>query len=159
MACKNILRISMKKIATLLLAAALGCATVYADNGNNHKMGLVLALPHPMKVIIPNYESYAFTKEQDAKMQAIIGDMPAKMHAMFDEAEALEEEIRDAVMKHAKSKEDLAQKLDKLQTLKRTITDLHIDTVLQIREIMSKEQYKMVMQELQKLQKQHKHSH
>ena len=152
----------MKKIATLLLAATLWCATLHAEGGNNHKMGLVLALPHPMKVIIPNYESYGFTKEQDAKMQAIIGEMPAKMHAMFDEAEALESEIREAVMKHAKSKEALAQKLDKLQTLKRNITALHIDTVLQIREIMSKEQYKMMMQELQKLQKQsqpHKHNH
>lgn len=141
----------MKKIATLLLTIALGCTILHADNGNNHKMGLVLALPHPMKVILPNYDSYAFSEEQDKKMQAIIGEMPAKMHAMFDEAEALESEIREAVMKHAKSKEELSHKLDQLQTLKRTITELHIDTVLQIREIMSKEQYKKMMQELQKL--------
>ncbi|MDY0116561.1 MAG: hypothetical protein RBR59_03165 [Sulfurimonadaceae bacterium] len=146
----------MKKITTTVLALLLSSVTLIASN--NHKMGLVLALPHPMKAIIPNYESFNFTPEQDAKVQAIIGDMPAKMHAMFDEAEALELEINEEVMKHGKTKEQLAKKLDTLQALKREITSLHIDTVIEFRSIMNKEQYKMMMQTLQE-SKQKKHSH
>ena len=146
----------MKKITTTVLALLLSSVTLIANN--NHKMGLVLALPHPMKAIISNYESFNFTPEQDAKVQAIIGDMPAKMHAMFDEAEALELEINEEVMKHGKTKEQLAKKLDTLQALKREITSLHIDTVIEFRSIMNKEQYKMMMQTLQE-SKQKKHSH
>ncbi|MDY0121288.1 MAG: hypothetical protein RBR54_05030 [Sulfurimonas sp.] len=150
----------MKKIATLVLAAALSSATLLADGGNNHKMGLVLALPHPMKAIIPNYDVYKFSKEQDEKMQAIIAQMPAKMHEMFDEAEALEREIQKAVMKEAQTKEQLKVKLDNLQTLKRKITELHIDTLNEIRALMSKKQYKMMMESLKELQqKKHQHKH
>jgi hypothetical protein len=150
----------MKKITTLVLAAALSSATLFAEGGNNHKMGLVLALPHPMKAIIPKYDAYDFTKEQDEKMQAIIADMPAKMHAMFDEAEEIEREIQKAVMKEGQTKKQLASKLDKLQALKREITSLHIDTVNEIRAFMSKKQYKMMMHSLKELQEQkHKHQH
>ena len=150
----------MKKIATLVLAAALGSATLLAEGGNNHKMGLVLALPHPMKAIISKYDAYEFSKEQDEKMQAIIAQMPAKMHEMFDEAEALEREIQKAVMKEAQTKEQLKVKLDNLQTLKRKITELHIDTLSEIRAFMSKKQYKMMMESLKELQqKKHQHKH
>lgn len=146
----------MKIITTTVLALLLSSATLLASD--NHKMGLILALPHPMKAIIPNYEAFNFTPEQDAKVQEIIGDMPSKMHAMFDEAEALEIEITDEVMRHGKTKEQLAEKLDKLQALKREITSLHIDTVVKFRSIMNKKQYKMMMQSLQET-KQKKHSH
>ncbi|MDD3591458.1 MAG: hypothetical protein PHO65_02365 [Sulfurovum sp.] len=150
----------MKKFTAALLAVTLSFTTLLAHKGDNHNMGLVLSLPHPMKAILPNYAAYNFTQEQDAKMQVIANEMPIKMHAKFDEAEALEKEIRIAVMQDGKSREDLAQKLDRLQTLKREITNLHIDTLLKIRSIMDGKQHKMMMQYLQQLQlkkAQHKH--
>jgi len=150
----------MKKFAAALLAVTLSFGTLFANKGDNHNMGLVLSLPHPMKAILPNYAAYHFTQEQDAKMQVIANEMPIKMHAKFDEAEALEKEIRIAVMREGKSREDLAQKLDRLHTLKREITDLHIDTLLKIRSIMDEKQHKMMMQYLQQLQlkkAQHRH--
>lgn len=148
----------MKKITTTVLALLLGGATLLASD--NHKMGLILALPHPMKSIIPNYEAFGFTPEQDAKVQEIIGDIPSKMHEMFDAAEAMETNIRDEVMRHGKTKEQLAQKLDVLQELKRKITALHIDTVIQLRAILTKEQYKMMMQDLENSKpKKHSHKH
>lgn len=139
----------MKKFAAVVLAVTLSFTTLLANRGNNHNMGLVLSLPHPMKAILPNYAAYRFTQEQDAKMQAIANEMPIRMHTMFDEAEALENEIGIAVMREGKTREELAQKLDRLHALKREITDLHIDTLLKIRSVMDEKQHKMMMQYLQ----------
>lgn len=91
----------MKKFVAALLAVTLSFTILLANKGDNHNMGLVLSLPHPMKVILPNYAAYNFTQEQDTRMQVIANEMPIKMHAKFDEAEALEKEIRIAVMRRA----------------------------------------------------------
>lgn len=124
----------------------------------NHNLGLVSSMPLPMKVLIQHPEKLNISDTQSDAISSIMQKVPPKIHAMFDEAEMLEEAIKKALLKEAKSKTQLKTQLDKLEKIKREITDLQIDTINSLRSILSPEQFKKMLQ-MQKKMQQQKHAH
>ena len=139
----------MKKIVLASVAIISLSASLLA--ANNHNLGLVSSFPHPMKVFVKNPQKLDLTKTQQASIDSIMNKVPAKVHAMFDEAELLEKNIRKALIKDALTKEQLKPQLDKLQTLKREITELQIDTISEIRSILNKDQFQKMLKILKKM--------
>ncbi len=136
----------------VLTIALLTTSTLVAQGkgehkGGGHKAGLV-KLPHPMKALLPNLEEFKVDKEQKAKIDKILEEVPSKMHTLMDEASSLEHSIRKRVVKGKKSFVNIENDLNKLQTLKREISTIQIKTINRLQKILSDAQYSSLIMKL-----------
>ena len=139
-----------------LLAAFLTLSTSLVAE-QNHDLGLITSMPLPMKVLIKHPEKLDISSTQSDAISSIMQKVPPKIHEMFDQAEALQEAIKKALIQEGKTKEQLRTQLDTLQKLKREITDLQIQTINELRTILTPEQFQKMLQMQKKMQQQHKH--
>jgi len=129
----------MKKtllIFTTLLTFALNA---YAD-GAKHVAGTVF-LPHPMKVLLANFEDFKITPKQEKQINTLVSIVPPKLHPMMDEARVLQHKIKKDVMKHKSDLKTVSSDLKKLESLKRKITHIQINAINKIQKILTNTQY------------------
>jgi len=143
---------SMIKIVILSLAIAAFSSLTAAENKSpdtkgSHKPGLV-QFPYPMKVLLPNMQEFKVDKEQEAKINEILTEVPEKMHTMMDASAALEHAIKKDVVKNKKTLKDVGASLEKLQRIKRDISNLQINTLNRLQEILSADQYSALFSKL-----------
>jgi hypothetical protein len=133
-----------KNIMTLITALLL-TTPLWAERGV-HRYSLV-SLPHPVGKLAAEPERFRLTPEQREGVEAIVAEMPAKMHAMLEEAKAAEEKIRRSVLEGRENPESLDGALEKLAELKRRITVLHIDALGRLRGVLTPEQFRSVTEQ------------
>lgn len=102
-------------------------------------------LPHLLHNIIQIKPELKLSAEQNAKLQALAGEMPPAMHRLFTKAKALEKDIARAVMLDGATAQTMTAKLDELQSIKRALTDKQIETLNRLRSMLLPEQYQMVL--------------
>ena len=86
----------MRKSIITIVTALLLTAPLRAE-GELHRYGLV-QLPHPVGKLAAEPERFQLTPEQQEGVEAIVAEVPAKMHAMLEAAKEKEEAIRRAVL-------------------------------------------------------------
>lgn len=126
----------MKQIITAALLLSL---SLQADP-SLHEYEL-MRLPHPLQALVQNAEALKLSEAQRGELYAMMEQMPAKMHAMLDEAQTKERAIRRAVLHGGKSRTEMAEALDELALLKRRVTDSHIDALNRLQSMLNGEQY------------------
>jgi hypothetical protein len=133
----------MKKTVILLLA--LGLATqLFAEQKHDG----VVALPHLMKLVLTNAQALEISEKQHVALDALLATTPQTMHAMMDEAAALEQQIKRGVLKEQKSFEALKGDLERLAKMEYAITQEQINALNKMQRILTKAQYKQVLQKL-----------
>jgi hypothetical protein len=137
----------MRKQIIAITAALLLTAPLRAE-GELHRYGLV-QLPHPVGKLAAEPERFQLTPEQQEGVEAIVAEVPAKMHAMLSEAKAAEEKIRRAVLDGGNNPDSLDRSLEELAELKRRISALHIDALERLRGVLTPDQFREVTQQEQ----------
>ena len=140
----------MKRIIT---AAVLLFSLSLQANPSLHAYEL-MRLPHPLKLIVENADALKLTEKQHAELDAMMAAVPAEMHPLLEEAKAKESAIRMAVMLKHKSKAETAKALDELCTLKRRITETHIDALNRLQALLNEQQYSALIKLLKASHKQ-----
>jgi hypothetical protein len=125
-----------------------------------HKVAELVALPHPVKIVLMNKEPLNLTKEQSDKVDAqMLAIFPSKIHGAMDKAEPIEAKITNAVLNEQKTKEDLKADIEALIDIKRGMTNDHIDALNTLYTILTKEQYQKMLDISAKRKKGQKHKH
>ncbi len=106
----------------------------------------LVPLPHPIKLVMAHEQQLNISADQMARMKTeVVGFFPPRMLPMMIEAEELENRLAEKVMVEGKTKEELAEEIDKLAALKRKLIDTHIDSLNTLKGILSQEQWSAVL--------------
>lgn len=143
-----------RKSIALLFAAAVGLAVATqapaADDPRHGKptdprlldYSLIPTgnLPLLMWALKNRGEELKLTPEQTRALAAAILETRAVLLPRLEQARALETEIARAAL-DGRGKQELAERLDRLQGVKREATDINIDSIQRLRALLSSEQY------------------
>jgi len=143
-----------KGARTLVLggALALGAVTTapaLARDAALHDHALVLGehLPHLMIHVMRLDSELGLSDEQRQGLRALAREVQPRMHAGFEKAERMERDIGQAVVEQGATAAALAPKLDELQKLKRELTEIQIDALLQMRTLLNEAQYRRALED------------
>lgn len=146
----------IKNILNFVTAVTLTTSIAYGKGGAGGVDELI-DLPHPVKVIVINKEKLSVSKEQSKQIdEKMLGYFPQEIQSRMKQASKLEKEIKDDVLIHNKTKIELAHKINKLENLKREITDIHIDALNTLSDILTKKQMQQALSMMQKQKKMNK---
>ena len=101
-------------------------------------------MPHLMAVIGKHRGELDLTEAQNAEVDAIFAEVPARIKPLFSKAQELETAISDDVMAGTLL-EDLAPRLDELAAAKREAAEVHIACINRVRGMLTPEQYAKVL--------------
>lgn len=106
----------------------------------------LVALPHPMRIIIDAPDRFGIRPEQMDRLHREIREVyPPQLHPRVQAAWQLEKAIYQAVIERGKNAGAVADQLDELTRLKREATDIRIQALNRFRAILEPEQYQAVM--------------
>ena len=132
----------MRKSIITIVTALLLTAPLRAE-GELHRYGLV-QLPHPVGKLAAEPERFQLTPEQQEGVEAIVAEVPARMHAMLEEAKEKEEAIRRAVLDGGDNPDSLDRSLEELAELKRRISVFHVEALSRLRGVLTPDQFRAV---------------
>lgn len=137
-------------ISSLLSAPLVAAPTDKKTTNDNarFRVGELVALPHPLRLIKQHPERYALSPQQQQRLQAeILAVYPPQMHQRKQTAWQLERQIRHAVLDKNATAEAVSTQLDELARLKRQMADLHIDALRAFRAILTPEQFQRLVED------------
>jgi len=134
----------------------LSYAGAKMKKGQKHPIEELVKLPHPVKMILMNKESLKITPKQMSSIEnEMLAVYPAKIHGKMDEAKLIEDKIKKEVLKHGTTKEDLKKDIQALADMKVQITNDHIDALNKLQAVLTKEQYKQLLNLVKSSKKHH----
>lgn len=101
-------------------------------------------MPHLMETIGAHRNELGLTEAQNAEVDAIFAEVPARIRPLFSKAKTLETTIANDVLSGALL-EDLGPRLDELAAVKREVAEIHIACINRVRSMLSPEQYAKVL--------------
>ncbi len=102
-------------------------------------------LPHLMSVIVKHRQDIGLSDAQQAEVDAILADVPARIRPVFKRAKEAEIAISSDVMA-GRNLESIPARVDALQALKREAADIHIACVIRVRDMLTPAQYAKVLE-------------
>lgn len=143
-----------KKIVMLCIATVLSSSLWAKDHSSVDEM---INLPHPVKVIMPNIKKLEISKTQEEELNdKMLGYYPEIIQGLMQKAAKLEKEIKNDVLVGKKTKEELSSKIDKLEKIKREVTDVHIDALNTLTNILNDKQFTQSLKMMKAPQKSNK---
>lgn len=141
-----------RRLAPLFLAAALGLplSAGAAEDGRHGKptdprlldysLLRPAHLPQLMWALKGRGSDLGLDEAQTKSLAAAVLEVRAALVPRLEQARALEQEIARAAL-DGRSRQELAESLDRLQRLKREAADIHIDSIHRLRAALSSEQF------------------
>ncbi len=102
-------------------------------------------LPHLMSVIVKHRQDLGLSDAQQAEVDAIMAEVPARIRPVFKRAREAEIAISNDVMA-GRNLEGIPARIDALQALKREAADIHVACVVRVREMLTPAQYARVLE-------------
>ncbi|MEA1914330.1 MAG: hypothetical protein U9N30_03345 [Campylobacterota bacterium] len=134
-------QITKLTLASLLMTMSLQAAGKKPEF-NIHEL---INLPHPLQAILKNeinIKKLGLTQAQvDALNTKMLAVYPPAIQGMMYKASALEEQIKIEVLKNNKTPNELKDKIDTLEQIKRDVTTKHIESLNVMATILSPKQY------------------
>lgn len=142
----------IKKILSVIITVSSITVSMYANSSN--KPSELINLPHPIKVIMPNIEKLKISKAQEKRLnKEMLSRFPELIQAKMKEISKLENKIKVEVLKKNKTKDQLSSMLDNLQQKKREVTDIHIEALNVLGDILTKKQMEQSLEMMDKPKK------
>jgi Spy/CpxP family protein refolding chaperone len=136
----------MRRIIIAVALFSLTCqASLHAATGPGN-VDALMQLPHPVPIIMSNRAQLGITEAQaQALRDRIQGVFPQQIQGRMQQAAALEQDIRQGILRDNRSREQVAAQLDELAAIKRAVTDIHIDALNTLAGILSAEQMQQAL--------------
>lgn len=145
----------MKKNIIMLSLVTIFSSLLWAKDFS--RVNEMINLPHPVKVIMPNMEKLEISKKQKEKLnKEMLGYYPEIIQGLMNKVSKLENEIKNDILIDKKTKAQLSSKIDKLEKIKREITDIHIDALNTLADILSTKQFAKSLKMIQPKKKSNK---
>ena len=137
----------LTKITKLIVAVCLVTTSLYASGKKpNFTIHELINLPHPLQAILKNEVNIKklniSIKQLDQLNTKMLAVYPPIIQGMMYKAQELENEIKNDIYNNNKTPLELKSKIDKLQMIKRDVTDKHIESLNVMATILSPKQYK-----------------
>jgi len=138
-----------KKIIATGIAVGILSSSLFASGGN--KPDELIHLYHPVQVIMPNLKKLKISKDQEERLNKdMLSVYPPKIQAHMKEIAKMEKEVQEAIYEKYMTKNQLKEKIDKVQKLKREVTDIHIDALNTLSDILNKKQFAQSLKMMEK---------
>ncbi|MEA2018931.1 MAG: hypothetical protein U9N59_10840, partial [Campylobacterota bacterium] len=125
---------TISKITKLGLASLVIATSLYgAGKKPNFTIHEMINLPHPLQAILKNdvnMKKMGITPKQLEQLNTqMLAVYPPAIQGMMYKAQELENEIKSDVFNKNKTPLELKDKIDKLEKIKRDVTDKHIESL------------------------------
>lgn len=135
-------------IAVFTLFITSASHQVLAAEEKKPNLGII-ALPHALHVVMDNKDAFKVMQaQQDQFNTELIAVFPQKMQPLMQEIKAQEISLRMNVMQNILSREDAAEQLKALSDLKYQLSLHHIDAMGTLGEILTDEQWGLMLEKL-----------
>ncbi len=136
-------------LAVIILITFAFHASLHADTGRGDAQALV-QLPHPVPAVMEDKVRLGVTEAQaQAIRERIIGVYPGQIGSRMQRAAELEREIRQAVLQDNRTRVQLKVQLDELAAVQREVTDIQIDALNTLADILTEEQMQQTLARLE----------